>query len=67
MVPGLTWVYGSHGPWTDLGVGHPAAWLDLVAVQAPVLQLLLKQGATHVRRIVQLPGPATQDNIGPLD
>ena len=38
-----------------LGVGHPAAWLHLVAVQAPVLQLLLKQGAAHVGGVVELP------------
>ena len=37
-----------------LCVSHPAAWLDLVTVQPPVLQLLLEQGATHVRRVVQL-------------
>ena len=37
-----------------LCVGHPAAGLDLVAVQAPVLQLLLEQWPAHVRRVVQL-------------
>ena len=40
-----------------LSVGHPAAGLDLVAVEAPVLELLLEQGPAHVRRVVQLPRP----------
>ena len=35
-------------------VGHPAAGLHLVRVEAPELQLLLEQRSAHVRRVVQL-------------
>ena len=45
------------------GVGHPAAGLHLVAVQAPELQLLLKQRAAHVRGVVELAGPAQCSSI----
>ena len=37
-----------------LRVGHPAARLHLIRVEAPELQLLLEQRAAHVERIVQL-------------
>ena len=40
-----------------LGVGHPAARLHLVAVQPPVLQLLLKQWPTHIHGVVKLACP----------
>jgi hypothetical protein len=45
---------------SDLRVGHPAAGLDLVTVQAPVLQLLLEEGPAHVSGVVQLSRPAGQ-------
>ena len=40
-----------------LGVGHPAAGLHLVAVQAPVLQLLLEQRPANVGGVVELASP----------
>ena len=40
-----------------LGVGHPAAGLHLVAIQAPVLQLLLEQRPANVGGIVELARP----------
>ena len=46
-----------------LGVGHPAAGLHLVTVQAPVLQLLLEQGPAHVGRVVELPGPVVVEDL----
>ena len=46
-----------------LGVGHPAAWLHLVTVQAPVLQLLLEQRPAHVGRVVELPGPVVVEDL----
>ena len=61
-----------------LGVGHPAAWLHLllevyiqdpsyelhlVAVQPPVLQLLLKERPAHVSGVVQLPSPVVVEDL----
>ena len=34
-------------------IGHPAARLDLIGIQAPVFELGFEQGAADVRGIVQ--------------
>ena len=36
---------------------------DLVAVQAPVLQLLLKQGSAHIGGVVQLASPVVVEDL----
>ena len=46
-----------------LGVGHPAAGLHLVAVQPPVLQLLLKERPAHVGGVVELPSPVVVEDL----
>lgn len=38
-----------------LGVGHPAARLHLVGVEAPEVQLLLEQRPANIRGIMELP------------
>lgn len=38
-------------------VSAPAAWLDLIRVQSPKFQLLLKEWPANIRRIVQFPSP----------
>ena len=43
-------------------VGHPAAWLHLVAVQAPVLELLLKEWPADIGGVVQLTRPVQHTN-----
>lgn len=42
---------------TYRSVGHPAAGLHLVGIQAPEFQFLFEEGAAHVRRVVKLPRP----------
>ena len=49
---------------TDLGVGHPAAGLHLVGVQAPELELLFKQRAAHVGRVVEFASPIVVEHLG---
>ena len=46
-----------------LRVGHPAAGLHLVGVQAPVLQLLLEERAADICRVVQFPGSVVIQNL----
>ena len=46
-----------------LGVGHPAAWLHLVTVQPPVLQLLLKERPADVSGVVELPCPVVVEDL----
>lgn len=36
---------------------------DLITVQSPELQLLLKEWATDVGRVVQLPGPVVVEDL----
>ena len=47
-----------------LCVCHPTAGLHLVAVQPPVLQLLLEQRPAHVGRVVQLARPVVIQYLG---
>ena len=47
-----------------LSVCHPTAGLNLVAVQPPVLQLLLEQRPTHIGRVVQLSRPVVVQYLG---
>ena len=45
-------------------VGHPTARLHLVRIQSPELQLLLEEGPTDVRRVVELPRPVVVEDLG---
>ena len=49
---------------TYLGVCHPTARLYLIAVQPPVLQLLLKQWPAHISRVVKLTSAIVVQDLG---